>query len=76
VKAIDVVLLLPNGKKQQRQFKTEQEASDYLAVTHATEAPLSFKYTDGSPVLSPALERIYNRVFKKLELFKLAACQK
>ena len=66
VKVIEIVLLLPCGKKQKRQFKTEAEACDYLTITHATEAPLSFTYGDGSPVLSPALERIYDRVFKEL----------
>jgi len=64
VKTIEVVFLLPCGQKQKRQFKTEEEASDYLKVTHATEAPVSFNYRDGSPVLSPAIERIYNRVFE------------
>src|SRR5687768_2911696 len=68
VKEINIVLLLPCGKKYERQFKTEDEVVDYLKATHATEAPLSFRHADGSPVLSPALERIYNRVFNGLEL--------
>ena len=66
MKAIDVLFLLPCGKKQKRQFKTEEEAADYLKVTHATEAPLSFNYADGSAVLSPAIERIYARVFDSI----------
>ena len=61
---INVVLLLPDGKKQKRQFNTETEASEYLKLTHATEAPLSFNYHDGSPVLSPAIERMYDRAFE------------
>ena len=71
MKPIDVVFLLACGKKQERQFETEAEASDYLKLTHATEAPLSFNYADGSPVLSLAIDRIYNRVFKSLELINL-----
>ena len=63
VKGIEIVLLLPSGKKRARQFKTEDEVVEYLKATYTTEAPLSFSYSDGSPVLSPALERIYNRVF-------------
>ena len=66
MKIIEIVFLLPSGKKRQRQFKTELEAAKYLKATHATEAPLSFTYNDGSPVLSPAIERIYALVFKEL----------
>jgi hypothetical protein len=64
VKTIDVVFLIPGGEKYKRQFKTEEEAAEYLKVTHATEAPLSFTYGDGTPLNKPALERIQNWVFE------------
>ena len=64
--AIDIVLLLPSGTQHKRRFVTEIEASEYLKATHATEAPLSFDYADGSPVPSPAIERIYDLVFDSL----------
>ena len=66
VKGIKIVLLLPLGKKHTRQFKSEDEVVAYLQATHGTEAPLSFHYTDGSPLLGPALKRIYDRVFEGL----------
>ena len=64
--AIEIVLLLPSGTQHKRRFLTEGEASEYLKSTHATEAPLSFDYADGSPVPSPAIERIYDLVFDRL----------
>jgi len=64
MKCIEIVLMLPGGKKQKREFKTEERAAEYLKVTHATEAPLSFRYADGSVVTGPTLDRIYNRVFE------------
>jgi hypothetical protein len=64
VKPVEIVFLLPGGKKHTRQFKTEDKVAEYLKVTHATEAPLSFSYTDGSVVSGPTLERIYQRVFQ------------
>ena len=64
VKALEVVLLLPGGKKRKRQFSTEKQASDYLKVTHATEAPLSMRYADGSVIPGRALDRLFRRVFE------------
>ena len=62
LKAIEIVFLLPCGKKQQRQFKTEEEAAEYLKVTHASESPLSFRYADDLIVTQETLDRIYHRV--------------
>ena len=64
VKTIEVVFLIPGGNKRKRKFKTEEEAAEYLKATHATEAPLSFTYGDGTPLEDPTLERINNRVFE------------
>ena len=64
MKAVEIVFLLPGGKKDTRQFKTEQKAAEYLKLTHATEAPISFSYVDGSVVSGPTLERIYQQVFE------------
>ena len=69
--AIEILLLLPSGAQARRRFLTETEASEYLKATHATEAPLSFDYVDGSPVPSSAIERIYARVFDSLFNHKL-----
>jgi hypothetical protein len=66
VSFIEIILLLPCGSRQTRRFVTEAEASEYLKATHATEAPVSFNYADGSPVASPAIERIYAPVFDSL----------
>jgi hypothetical protein len=70
VKTIDVVFLIPGGKKHKRQFKTEEEASEYLKQTHATEAPLSFNYDDGTPLNSPTLNRIRHQVFESFHFEK------
>ena len=64
MKPVEIVFLLPGGKKHTRQFKTEEKVAEYLKVTHATEAPLSFSYTDGSVVTGPTLDRIYQQVFE------------
>jgi len=68
VKPVEIVFLLPGGKKHTRQFKTEDKAAEYLKLTHATEAPISFSYTDGSVVTGPTLDRIYQRVFQSFGL--------
>lgn len=64
VRSIEVLFLLPEGKKQKREFKTENDLVEYLTVTHGTEAPLGFKYTDGACVEAETLERVYTGVFK------------
>jgi hypothetical protein len=64
VKPVEIVFLLPGGKKHTRQFKTEEKVAEYLKVTHATAAPISFSYADGSVVTGPTLERIYQQVFE------------
>jgi len=69
--AIEIVLLRPSGTQHKRRFLTEAEASEYLKATHATEAPLSFDYADGSPVPSSAIERMYAHVFDSLFNCKL-----
>ena len=63
--SIEIVFLLPSGKKRVQQFKTELEVAEHLKATHTTEAPLSFTYTDGTPLNSQTLERIYAIVFAK-----------
>ena len=65
--AIEIVFLLPNRKKRAREFQSEEEAAEYLKVTHMTEAPISFTYSDGSPVTGHTLERIYGRVFEGIQ---------
>jgi hypothetical protein len=67
VKPIEIVFLLPDGKKHPRQFKTEEEAAEYLKVTHATEAPISIRYADGAVVPSSILKRIYGRAFESIQ---------
>ena len=64
MKALEVVLLLPSGKKHKRQFSNEKQASTYLKITHATEAPLSMRYADGSVIPGKALDRMFRRVFE------------
>ena len=66
VNGFEIVLLLQGGKKRTRRFKSEAELIDYLKATYKTEAPLSFRHADGSPVSGPTLERIYQRVFEGL----------
>jgi len=72
VKAIEIVFLLPNGKKHARQFKTEEEAAEYLKTTHATEAPISIRYVNGSSVARHTLERIYGPAFETIQTHALA----
>ena len=62
---IEIVLLRSTAKKHTLQFKTEAEAAEYLKATHATEAPISFTYTDGTPLNSTTIERIYAIVFEE-----------
>ena len=63
-RGFEIVLLLKDGMQRTRRFKAEAKVVEYLKATYTTEAPLSFCYADGAPVLSPALERIYSRVFE------------
>ena len=58
-----IVLLNAVGKKRTMEFSTEHEAVEFLKETYCTEAPLSFQYSDGSPVEARVIERIYSRVF-------------
>jgi len=62
---IEIVFLLPGGKKRVQQFKTELEVAEHLKATYTTEAPISFTYTDGTPLNSRTIERIYAIVFAK-----------
>jgi hypothetical protein len=64
VQPIEVLFLLSHGKKQKRLFKTENDLAEYLTATHATEAPISFSYADGSCVEAQTLDRISARIFK------------
>ena len=45
------------------EFSTEDEAAEFLKETYRTEAPISFQYSDDSPVEAKVIERIYARVF-------------
>jgi len=58
-----IELLNSVGKKRTMEFSTENEAVEFLKETYCTEAPLSFQYSDGSPVEARVIERIYSRVF-------------
>ena len=66
VRAIEVLFLVPGGKRRKRQFRKETVAIKYLTGSYATEAPISFKYADGSPVPGNTIDRIYERVFELL----------
>ena len=63
--SIEIVFLLPGGKKRVQKFKTELEVAEHLKATYTTEAPLSFTYTNGKPLDSHAINRIYAIVFAK-----------
>ena len=60
-----ILLLDSLGKKRTVGFSTEDEAVKFLKETYRTEAPLSIKYLDGSPVEVKRIERMYRRVFSK-----------
>ena len=59
------ILLLLNtaGKKQTAEFASEEELVEFLKETYCTAAPLSFEYSDGSPVEAAVINRIYEKVF-------------
>ena len=63
---IEILFLVAEGGTHSHLFDTEGEAAEYLKRTHATEAPISFTYTDGTALRRPALERIHSTVFEGL----------
>jgi hypothetical protein len=59
-----VLLLNAAGKSRTAELSSEDELVEFLTATYRTEAPLSFKYLDGSPVETKVMDQIYTRVFE------------
>ena len=59
----EVLFLKPPGKCVRRCFKSEDELVDYLKRTKETEAPISFRYADGTIVDRATLDHIHRRFF-------------
>ena len=59
----EVVFLKVEGKRFRRHFKSEAELVEHLKNTKTTEAPVSFKYSDGSIIDKATLDRLHRRLF-------------
>jgi hypothetical protein len=63
MKPLEITFLESTGKHKARIFDTEDAVVAYLKETYKTEAPLSFRYADGSIVEKQLLDKIFERVF-------------
>ena len=63
---IDIVVTDSAGKNRTVRIQGEQEAVEFLAATHAKEAPISFLYQDGSSVESKVVEGILKLLFSRM----------
>ena len=63
-----IVILVTDfaGKNRAVRIHLEEEAVAFLASTHATEAPISFRYQDGSAVETEVIERILKQLFSRM----------
>jgi hypothetical protein len=59
----EVMFLQAQAKLFKRRFKSEDELVEHLKTTKMTEAPISFRYADGSMVGRATLQHIHHRFF-------------
>lgn len=64
-KPFKVVLLTEGGRKRTKTFSSDDDAVTYLKATRLSEAPLSFRYSDGDTVETARVEGILKRVLSE-----------